>query len=60
MNSDIILGKDEVTSGVDTWPEMEQPKKEEELYDYPEEHLQLQLQVVESTEDAPNYIIYQK
>ena len=60
MNSDIILGKDEVATGVDTWPEIEQPKKEEELYDYPEEHLQLQLQVVESTQDVPNYIIYQK
>ena len=60
MNKDIILGKDEVTSGVDTWPEIEVPPKKEELYDYPEEHLQLQLQVVESTEDVPNYIIYQK
>ena len=62
MNNDIILGKDEVETGIDTWsePEMEQPKKEEELYEYPEEHLQLQLRVVESTQDVPNYIIYQK
>ena len=60
MNNDIILGKDEVTPGVDTWPEVTEQPKKEELYDYPEEHLQLQLQVVESTEDAPTYIIYQK
>tara|TARA_Y100000593_G_C4314248_1_gene340031 strand:- start:80 stop:262 length:183 start_codon:yes stop_codon:yes gene_type:complete len=60
MNNDIVLGKDEVTSGVDTWPETCTPPKKEELYGYPEEHLQLQLQPVESTEDVPNYIIYQK